>query len=369
MVEQNSIIDPKRLRRLLRRLIDIYSPSGKEEEVLKYLLGYLKRRGLPVIRQAVDDSRYNILVVPPEADVHLALVGHVDTVVAYDLEHYAYEERDDKIIGLGAADMKSGCAAMVEAYVSAWQAGDHQLPVALVLLVGEEEEGDGAAKLVEEFHFPWAIIAEPTNLQPRLSCYGYMEIQFTAQGKRVHASLASKDHNPIESMLQLLLHVSHYMVNDRPEGVYNIRDLLSTQAGFAVPDWCEAWLDVHLPPQAPLGDISLEFEEIVERARKENPQIDATIRLANIEAGYELPEKGVVVEALRASFSKRSIPWKPQAFPSHSDANQLWAAGVKPILLGPGQLEKAHAPDESVSFQQVTLAAEIYRELILSLLH
>jgi acetylornithine deacetylase len=139
MVEQNSIIDPKRLRRLLRRLIDIYSPSGKEEEVLKYLLGYLKRRGLPVIRQAVDDSRYNILVVPPEADVHLALVGHVDTVVAYDLEHYAYEERDDKIIGLGAADMKSGCAAMVEAYVSAWQAGDHQLPVALVLLVGEED--------------------------------------------------------------------------------------------------------------------------------------------------------------------------------------------------------------------------------------
>ena len=367
MVEQDSIIEPKRLRRLLRRLIDIYSPTGKEEEILKYLHGYLKRQGLPVIRQAVDDSRYNLLVVPPETDIHLALIGHVDTVTAYDLEHYAYEQQEDRIIGLGAADMKSGCAAMVEAYLSVWEVGVQQLPVALALLVGEEEEGDGAERLIEDFHFPWGIIAEPTDLRPNLSCYGYIEIQVIAQGKRIHASLANRDHNPIESMLQLLLHISHYLVNDRPEGVYNIRDLLSTQAGFAVPDWCEAWLDVHLPPKAPLGDISLELEEIVERARKESPQIDTTIRLTTIEAGYELPDKGLVVEALQDAYSRHAIPWKPQAFPSHSDANQLWAAGVKPILLGPGQLGKAHAPDESVSFQQVTLAAEIYRDLLMSM--
>ncbi len=364
MGEVNCVIDPKRLRRLLRRLIDIYSPTGKEEEVLAYLHGYLKRRGLPVIRQAVDDSRYNLLVMPPGSDIQLAFIGHVDTVAAYDLEHYGYEDRDDVIIGLGAADMKSGCAAMVEAYLSLWEAGVHQLPVALALLVGEEEEGDGADRLVEEFHFPWAIIAEPTNLQPCLSCYGYLEIQLNARGKRVHASLARRDHNPIESMLNLLLYISHYMVNQRPEGSYNIRDLLSTQAGFAVPDWCEAWLDVHLPPNAPIGDISLELEEIVDTASKENPQISATIRLATIEAGYELPEKGFVVEALKSIYSGQALPWKPQPFPSHSDANQLWAAGVKPILLGPGQLEQAHAPDESVSFKQVTVAAELYRDLV-----
>jgi acetylornithine deacetylase len=168
-------------------------------------------------------------------------------------------------------------------------------------------------------------------------------------------------------MLRLLLEISHYMVNDRPEGTHNIRNLLSTQAGFAVPDWCEAWLDVHLPPNAPIGEISLELEEIVDRISKENPQVNATIRLATIEGGYELPEKGFVVEALQSTYSRHALSWKPHPFPSHSDANQLWASGVKPILLGPGQLEKAHAPDESVSFQQVTLAAEIYRDLIMSL--
>ncbi len=367
MVEQDFTINPKRLRRLLRRLIDIYSPTGKEEELLTYLHGYLERLGLPVLRQAVDDSRYNLVVMPAGADTHLALVGHVDTVAAYDLEHYGFEEQLDLVVGLGAADMKSGCAAMVEAYVSLWETGAQQLPVALALLVGEEEEGDGAERLVEEFHFPWAIIAEPTNLHPCLSCFGYLEIQFNAEGKRVHASLASKDHNPIESMLHLLLNVSHYMVNVRPEGIYNIRDLLSTQAGFAVPDWCEAWLDIHLPPNAPIGDISLELEEIVDQIQIDNPQIKASIRLATIEAGYELPEKGIVVQALQAIYPRHDLIWKPQPFPSHSDANQLWAAGVKPILLGPGQLEKAHAPDESVSFQQVLLAAQIYRDLLMAL--
>jgi acetylornithine deacetylase len=368
MVEQNPIIDPKRLRRLLRKLIDIYSPTGKEEELLTFLHSYLRKRGLPVVCQAVDDSRYNLLVMPPGSNIHLALIGHVDTVAAYDLENYGYEEQGDLILGLGAADMKSGCAAMVEAYLSLWEAGAQQLPVALALLVGEEEEGDGAERLMAEYHFPWAIVAEPTDLQPCLSCYGYMEVQISTRGRRVHASLASQNQNPIESMLHILLQVSHYMMQNRPEGVYNVRNILSTQAGFAVPDWCEAWLDVHLPPNAPIGDISLELEEILDRTRGENPQVDATIRIATIEAGYELPKKGFMVEALQANYPRHALTWQPQAFPSHSDANQLWAAGVKPILLGPGQLEKAHSPEESVSFKQVTVAAELYRDLILSLL-
>jgi acetylornithine deacetylase len=121
MINQDSAIDPERLRRLLRRLMDIYSPSGKEEEILAYLYGHVKRKGLPVIRQEVDDSRYNLIVIPPDTDARVALIGHLDTVVAYDLENYGYEEQDDLVSGLGAADMKSGCAAMVEAYLSLWK--------------------------------------------------------------------------------------------------------------------------------------------------------------------------------------------------------------------------------------------------------
>jgi acetylornithine deacetylase len=360
-------IQPKRLRRLLRRLVNIYSPSGKEEDVLYYVYGYMKKHHLPVIRQFVDDSRYNLVVVPSGIDVQLALIGHLDTVAAYDLDHYGYRETGDQITGLGTADMKSGCAAMVEAFISVWESGFTRMPVALALVVGEEEEGDGTERLVEDFYFPWAVVAEPTDLRPCLSHYGYLEIQICARGRRRHASLADRTRNPVENMLKVLMEVSRYMMDYRPEGVYNIRDLLSSHVGFAVPDWCEVWLDVHLPPHSPIGEVSLELEQIVKRIQKDNPQNNAAIRFVTVHDGYELPEKGPVVEVLQNLYKKRSLAWTPQAFSSHSDANRLWISGMKPILLGPGQLHMAHAPEESVPYSQVQWAAEFYRDLIISM--
>jgi acetylornithine deacetylase len=360
-------IQPQRLRNLMRRLIDIYSPSGKEEEVVDYLHGYLKRHGLPVVRQEVDDGRDNLVVAPSHGDIHLALIGHLDTVTAYDLEDFGFDEEGDRVIGLGSADMKGGCAAMVEAFLSLWESQPDAASngkVALALVVGEEEDGDGAQRLVKEFHFPWAIIGEPTELKPCLSHYGYLEIHVTTRGQRKHASLANKGDNPIKAMLHLLLQISNYIECCRPEAVYNIRELTSSQAGFVVPDRCEAWLDNHLPPTAPVGEIMLELEEVLLQERQNNPQMDAALRFATMHAGYELPDKGLLVEALRAAYGRLALPWEPLPFRSHSDANLLWAAGVKPIIIGPGQLEQAHAPGESLSFQQVCLAAQLYYDIL-----
>jgi acetylornithine deacetylase len=111
----------------------------------------------------------------------------------------------------------------------------------------------------------------------------------------------------------------------------------------------------------------VELEQIVDLNRKNNPQNNATIRFATVHDGYELPEKGPVVKALQNLYKKRSLAWTPKAFSSHSDANRLWISGVKPILLGPGQLQMAHAPDESVYFSQVQCAAELYSDLIVSM--
>ncbi len=359
-------IQPQRLKQLLHRLIDIYSPSGKEEEILEFIHGFLKRHGLVPLHQNVDGNRYNLLLLPPQPEVRLALVGHVDTVVAYDLDDFGYEDQGDMVIGLGAADMKAGCAAMLEAYIALCGSALTRPPVALALVVGEEEEGDGAKKLVRDYHFPWALIGEPTNMQPCFSDYGYIEVHVTTKGKRRHASLANLGHNPIDTMLRLLLNMSQYVETGRPDITFNIRELSTSQSGFAVPERCDAWLDIHLPPTAPMGEITLEIEEIFDRMRSETPDFNGFIRFETIHTGYELPEKGVMAETLKSIYGNRSIPWKPQAFPSHSDANILWAAGVKPILLGPGQLEKAHAPDESVHFEDVLLAAQVYLDLLMS---
>lgn len=348
----------------MRKLVDIYSPSGKEEEIVDFLQGYLKRHGLPAVLQPVDDNRSNLLVMPPDEEVRMALIGHLDTVAAYELDDYGYDEEGDAIFGLGTADMKGGCAAMVEAFISLWESEPAPLPAALCLVVGEEETGDGAEQLLNDYHFPWAVVGEPTDLLPCFSHYGYLEIQLSALGRRMHASLATNKHNPIDSMLRLMLRISRYMEQERPELVYNLRDLFSPQAGFVVPERCEAWLDVHLPPSAPIGVIVTELEEIANQEKQDNEHVDASMRIATIDAGYELPEKGEMVETLKGLYAKHSLPWVTQSFRSHSDANQLWASGVRPILLGPGKLEKAHAPDESVSFEQVCAASGLYRDLL-----
>jgi acetylornithine deacetylase len=233
--------------------------------------------------------------------------------------------------------------------------------------VGEEERGDGAARLMEEYHFPWAIVAEPTQLGPCLAHYGYIEMQLTTRGKRRHASLAKGRTNPVEGMLKTLLALSQHMDTRRPEAVYNIRDLLTSRSGFAVPEWCQCWLDLHLPPHTHTGEICDELEEIVAATPVGKARCPAEVGFHTIQGGYDLPCKGPVVDALQSAFAQQNIAWKPAAFPSHSDANLLWSHGIKPILLGPGSLSKAHTPDESIEFQEVVTAAEIYYQTLLQL--
>jgi acetylornithine deacetylase len=357
-----------RLKRLFHDLVDIYSPSGKEEQVLDFLYTYLKDHELRARRQSVDENRYNLLVLPrKENDTELVLVGHVDTTPAYELDDFGWEEKGDRVMGLGTADMKGGCAAMVEAMIASKEVLTKDPPAALALVVGEEEDGDGASQFLEEYYFPWAIIGEPTNLHPCLGHFGYMEILLRTFGKRMHASLANKKENAIEIMLNSLIEISQYMGKDRPEVVYNIRDLFSARAGFAVADRCEAWLDIHIPPSSPVGEIATELEEVFLRYCENYKSIRSTFRIMTIDAGYEFPSRGPIVEILQNIYSKRNIAWKADTFRSHSDANQLWAAGIKPILLGAGRLEMAHTPEESISFQKVCRAAQIYLDLILEL--
>ena len=102
-------VQPERLKNLLKALVDIYSPSGKEEGIVEYVGGYLKDNGLDFIKQKVDENRFNLVVLPEnEEEVDVCFVGHLDTVVAHDLENYGFNEDGDIISGLGAADMKSG---------------------------------------------------------------------------------------------------------------------------------------------------------------------------------------------------------------------------------------------------------------------
>jgi acetylornithine deacetylase len=367
-LDESMDVQPERLRNLLKDLVDIYSPSGKEEEVIGYAEEYLKKHGLAVIKQEVDESRFNLIVLPRERDeMDLCFVGHLDTVTAHDLEDYGFYEEGDTVFGLGTTDMKAGCAAMMEAFTVLADQGGTFPPAGLALVVGEEEDSDGARTLIREYDFPWAVVGEPTNTMPCLGHYAYLEVLLRTQGKRAHSSMPELGQNAIENMLKLLLQVTEYTTS-LPHGlVYNVRELSGFPGGFVVPDICEAWLDLHLPPDSRIDVLKAELEQLVEAAGANIPGLDANIRFEDTYSGYRISQERPLVKRLKEVYEKTSLPWEPQDFRSHSDGNVLWSAGVDPIILGPGRLEAAHAPEESVSFDQVIQVARLYLNFALSL--
>jgi len=364
-------IDPERLKRTLLDLLDIYSPSGKEEDIQLYLEERLSQAGFSVERQEVEEERYNLRVTMGEGEPQLYLVGHVDTVPAWDLEEVGAKEEDGFIHGLGSSDMKGGCAAMVESWLAlsrALQAGERP-PVGLLLVVGEEENGDGSASFLEQYRAPWAVIGEPTGLSACFAHYGYLEAGFVTHGLRSHSSLPELGHNAVESMLRVLLHLGKDPLFNREQSeiVYSIREMRSSQKGFVVPDRCEAWIDLHLPPDRDPGAIEEAIRRIVSGAGRYIPGLDLSVSFEFASAGYSLGLDNPMARILEQSYPRLGLPLKFDAFRSHSDGNLFFAAGCQPLILGPGALEISHTPEERVEFAEVLAAARIYAALCLGM--
>jgi acetylornithine deacetylase len=360
-------IDPARLRRTLLDMLDIYSPSGKEEDIQLYLEELLGRYGFRVERQEVEHERYNLRVTMGVGTPQLYLVGHVDTVPAWDLEEFGAHEEGEIIRGLGSADMKGGCAAMLEAWLALADAlpPDERPSLGLLLVVGEEENGDGSATFLEQCQPPWVVIGEPTGLAPCFAHYGYLEAGFVTRGRRSHSSLPELGHNAVESMLRLLLHLGKAPLFDREraEIVYSIRELSSSRAGFVVPDRCEAWIDLHLLPSMDPAALQEAMRRMADEARRHIPELDMELSFDFASPGYDLGGDNRPARLLREIYTGLGRNPDMDTFRSHSDGNLFYAAGSSPIILGPGFLESAHTPDELVDFSEVVEAARIYAAL------
>ena len=362
-------INNDRLRKTFLEMLDIYSPSGKEEDIQLYLEELLTGAGFNVQRQEVDDDRYNLRVTMGPDEPWLYMVGHVDTVSAWDLDEFGPQQNDGIISGLGSADMKGGCAAMVEAWLALAEGLEpaERPSVGLLLVVGEEENGDGSATFLEKYRPEWVVIGEPTNLFVKFAHYGYLEAGFVTTGLRSHSSLPELGHNAVESMLRVLLMLGSDPLFDRSKSeiVYSIREMKSSQAGFVVPDRCETWIDLHLPPTQDPVVLQDQILQLVSNFDKIIPGLDLEVTFDFASPGYDLGVDNSLVPVLEEVYSRLELPVQMDAFRSHSDGNLFFVAGVKPLILGPGALETAHTPDERVAFDEVLNAARIYAALCL----
>lgn len=363
-------IDDERLVELTMESLDQYSPSYAEEPAMSVFAAAFSRKGIPFQRQPIpereDDTGGNLVVKLGPEPVGLLWVGHVDTV-AYSDEDQDTRLEGDTLFGLGASDMKSACAAAVEAAIATVESGVKlQRGLCLALVVGEEEYGDGAETLLESVWAPLTVVGEPTGLAPCLDHYGYYECRLTTSGTQAHAALPELGSSAIHDMLAWLMEILDVASGDMAEVglVVNPRTITGGAGSFVVADSCEALLDVHVPPQTDPAEIARLLSEAQTRALIKNPNGDFQFEELFWAPGFAVDSEQTVLDPLRRAFDQAGRVWNLGVFRSHSDASSVHAKGSVPLVCGPGRLEVAHTRHEHVELQQVRDAARLYAAMI-----
>jgi succinyl-diaminopimelate desuccinylase len=166
-------VEPAATLRLARELIARRSVTPEDGGCQELLAGRLARVGFalePVRRGEV----MNLWARRGDARPLICFVGHTDVVPTGPIEKWNSDpfvptERDGKLFGRGAADMKTSIAAFVVA-VEQFVAGHPSHKGSIALLITSDEEGpavDGTSKVVELLksrgeRIDYCLVGEPT---------------------------------------------------------------------------------------------------------------------------------------------------------------------------------------------------------------
>ncbi len=147
----------------------------------------------------------------------LCFAGHTDVVppgpaAAWDVDPFAADIRDGRLIARGAADMKSGIAAMLtacERFVGEYP--EHSGSIALLITSDEEGEArDGTLKVMETLdrrgeRIDWCVVGEPSSTRVlgdaiRVGRRGSLTGLMTLRGIQGHVAYPQEARNPIHDL-------------------------------------------------------------------------------------------------------------------------------------------------------------------------
>ena len=366
------LIDETQLVALLTDAVEQYSPSYAEEPAMQVFAERLNACGVRYMRQPLPpgsgpatDTRANLIIELGPQPSALMWVGHVDTVPLIDEEEQRLHRDGDILHGLGTADMKSGCAAIVEAVIAVVKSGEKlQRGLTVALVVGEEEYGDGSEALLEWRTAPLTVIGEPTGLIPCVDHYGYYECRMTVQGARAHAALPEMGASAIHAMLAWMQLILESGAETTHGLTISPRQINGGAGLFMVAQECEAAIDIHAPPGVEDSVIDALIEQARDAARATHPRCELQFEKLYWATGYTNPADDPQLGAVQNAFRATGVDWSPTAFRSHSDGSLFHRKGSIPLICGPGRLEVAHTRHEQVSLRETCEAARLYAAII-----
>lgn len=335
----------------IKRLIEIPSPSSKEEEAATFL-----EKSLPeTLSGQIKRSGNNIIVTLGDASAahRLLLCSHIDTVEAADTwtrDPWKADSVNGKIYGLGANDALASVVSMIFAASRMQDRISGNAGITLALVAEEEKGENGFCGIEPDLSYTSAIFGEPTDLRIGTAMRGYMRLTLKAQGTACHASRPWEGRNAIKDLAHAIEKISALNLKDRsPWGMATIEPTIISggKSTNQIPDRAEAVLDIR-----PTADIN--NEQILDMLKQVGCAFDV---LHNRRKPMACSTESEIFQTIIQAHPQVEI----YAFGGTCDM----AFATKPsVVAGPGKSVRSHSADEYIEEHELSAAIEFYERIL-----
>lgn len=342
------------------------NPGGDEPALCRFLEGALRDRGADEVSvvEVPRDTSGGVMggyVFARWGEPRTLINAHIDTVPAnsgWTVDPWAGVVTSDRVVGLGAADTKGAIAATLLAL-------DRGKPRDVgVLFSGDEER---TATCMRHFlaKSPWAkaiqraVVCEPTGRTVGTCHRGVLSIEAEVQGRGGHSSGADHMPRPIVTMARLAVELDAIGQRYLPEGPEGMKGLCMNVAAIeggvafnVVPDRAKLTFSVRPPPGFDMAAFEAALKDAVGRAG-EGIKLRTVLEMS--------PFATRDAEPFRALLG--GYPTSTATLPFWTEAALLSGAGIDAVVIGPGDIAQAHAPDEFVRTGDLEWATQMFVEL------
>jgi acetylornithine deacetylase len=369
---------------VLRELVSISSVSRESNRgVISYAERVLAGAGCSFAEHIYDDpagvEKVNLIAwpgnAPPDSGAfHLVLVCHTDTVP------YADDWRDATTLIEAGGDLKGCGACDVKGYLACILAAASRLdgtrlkrPLGIVLTADEEIGCVGARYLVEQklLSARYAIVGEPTSLQPVRAGKGYCLAEVTVTGRAAHSAYPERGKSAIHAAARLIVEIEAIAERlkelrvagfDPPWTTINVGEIHGGVAKNIVAPSCRFLLEWRPVAGQDPGLVAELVREACGKLGEGEPEIQFDLKVLRMQEGFALDSESDLLRAIvRASGCEAGsvafgteAPWM----------NRLGAAAV---VFGPGSMYFAHSSREFVPSDELHRCVEILEGVIYEL--
>lgn len=380
MITKNEVI------KVISEMVEIESinswliPGGSGERAVQtYIRSYLNKLGISSEFEIIDETHANLAATlkGTGGGKNITLYAHADTVGCELWADRALvpEIQGDRLIGLGAADDKGLCAAMM---LTVKDLVDRGVPLSgdvhLCFISDEEGASCGALDYVKKHTPEAALVLESAPLeQICVTHQGFGWLKITTKGKAGHGSAGETSSDAIYHMAEVIVRLQknqreNFARNIHPmngETVYHTSTIRGGTDFASYPEECVLGIEIGTQPgetiQNRIDEIEAIFNEIKEFCPYFEGQVDAIIARDPFAASGHEELFGIVSESIENYHGK---PAKAVGENSWGDSQLFQDAGFP--TLGLGSLGgNFHAPDEWISISEMETLVKVLSDVIM----